>query len=63
MTSDGETKLIATDCNKAEAIETARNAADKYPKSNVFVTWFRKTDGQHGYLNPDGNHDITGQAY
>jgi len=33
------------------------------PNKRVFISWFRHTDGQHGYLNRDGNHAITGLAW
>jgi hypothetical protein len=29
----------------------------------IFVSWYRKSDGQHGYLNPDGNHAIIGKSW
>jgi len=29
----------------------------------VFIRWYRASDGQHGYYNSDGNHDITGKAW
>ena len=40
-------------------------ARDEKERSNgkVFITWFRASDQQHGYLNPDGNHAITGKAW
>lgn len=28
----------------------------------IFISFFRKSDGQHGHLNRDG-HSITGQAW
>lgn len=46
---------------KNEAISTAKREAEA--GNQVFVTWFRKTDGQQGYLNSDGNHAITGEAW
>lgn len=45
------------------AEKTANDLAEKYPQNQVYVTWFRASDYQHGYLNPDGNHDMTGEAY
>ena len=47
---------------KKQAIQQAKDfimAGEEY----VFITWFRKKDGQQGYLNPDGNHAITGRAW
>jgi hypothetical protein len=49
--------------NKSAAIASAKKYAEQYPKKQVFISWFRKSDGQRGYLNPDGNHDITGKAW
>jgi hypothetical protein len=50
------------DLSKKEAIKIAKEqSADS--RKQVFVTWFRKSDGQHGYLNSDGNHAITGVAW
>lgn len=50
---------------KKVAMKTAREYAEKYPKPQyqVFVSWMRSSDGQHGYLNSDGNHAITGEAW
>lgn len=60
-------KPVATTPNlsKTKAVKEARRmAADPATANNlVFITWFRKSDGQHGYLNPDGNHDITGKSW
>ena len=50
------------DCSQREAKQIAkREAADR--NNQVFVSRFRSSDGQHGYLNPDGNHAITGEAW
>mgnify|MGYP006922195423 FL=1 len=46
---------------KAQAL--ARRLAAQNPDKQVFVTFYRSSDGQHGYLNPDGNHSIDGEAY
>lgn len=50
-------------CSKREAMKIARDEAKKNPGQKVFVTWFRSSDRQVGYLNSDGNHDITGEAW
>lgn len=46
--------------------ESARRAGIKAAKENqgkqVFVSFFRSSDGQHGYINRDGA-DFTGEAY
>lgn len=52
-----------TGLTKSAAITAARKYAEKYPQKRIFISWFRGSDGQHGYLNPDGNHDITGEAW
>ena len=46
---------------KSQAITLARQLATG--SRQVYVTWLRQTDGQHGYLNADGNYAITGQAW
>lgn len=51
------------DCSQREARKVARDEAKSNPNAQIFVEWFRSSDGQHGYLNPDGNHAITGQAW
>lgn len=32
-------------------------------EKQIYVSWFRASDGQHGYLNSDGNHAITGSNW
>lgn len=41
----------------------ARQMARRFPGAHVFCEFFCPSDGQKGYLNPDGSADITGQAY
>lgn len=31
--------------------------------NQVYISWYRSSDGQHGYLNPGGNHAITGYPW
>ena len=50
-------------CSKTEAIKIAKKYAVKYPKSQIFISFSRANDGQRGYLNQDGSHDITGAAW
>jgi len=52
------------DNSMSAAIRQAKEEAGK-DKDNrlVLVTWFRASDSQHGYLNSDGSHAITGQAW
>jgi len=52
--------IIDTDLKLRDAIKTAKqNTGDK----QIFITWFRAKDGQHGYYNPDGNHSINGKSW
>lgn len=51
------------DLSKRDAIKTAKEVAAEHPEDNVFVTWGRASDGQQGYLNRDGNHEITGKRW
>lgn len=62
LSESGEYSVVSG-LSKREAIKTAREAAEKYPDNSIFITWFRASDGQHGYLNPSGDHAITGQAW
>ena len=50
-------------CNvsKKEAIKAARKESSEGRK--VFVCWFRSSDGQKGYLNPDGDHAVMGESW
>jgi len=49
------------DCTARAATATAKKEAKT--DSHVFVSFYRASDGQHGYLNRDGNHAITGKAW
>ena len=55
--------MVRTDLSKDEAVAAATKAALEYPSQEVFVSWSRASDGQRGYLNQDGNHSVTGQAW
>jgi len=46
-----------------EAKRVARSTAHKHPHNQVFIEWFRISDGQHGFVNPDGNDAITGEPW
>jgi hypothetical protein len=46
---------------KRQAIKTAR--ASKRAGVQVFIDTFRVRDGQHMYLNPNGDHDIIGKSW
>lgn len=64
---DVQSNVIAGEAVKGvkKAAKVAREYVEKYPQPQyqVFVSWYRSSDGQHGYLNSDGNHAITGQAW
>ena len=59
--------VIIDGCEQ-ESLRSARaalKAAKKYAQDeqNVFVAFFRKADGQKGFLNPNGDHSIVGQKH
>ncbi|GAE10035.1 hypothetical protein [Paenibacillus sp. JCM 10914] len=45
------------------AVITAEEFAKKYADANVYIRFYHKSKGQVGYLNQDGNHDITGKPW
>jgi hypothetical protein len=51
--------------NKKDAIITARqevkNPANK--NAQIYVSWYRASDGQHAYLNQNGDNAITGTPW
>lgn len=61
--SAGEIIETTPDRPMFEAQQIAAQKAAQYPRRKVFVEFFRRYDGQKGYLNPDGNHSITGKAW
>jgi len=64
ITFEGMTTDEITGLTKAQAIKTAKiKAAESGEEYQVFVSFFRPSDGQRGYLNRDGNHEITGTAW
>lgn len=55
ITTDGTFDLRSKPAvNKKQAVQVAREWAEKYPNESVYITFFRPTDGQHGFLNPNG---------
>lgn len=49
-----------------EAIEEVREMVENDGKNlsgNVYISWFRESDGQQGFLNPNGNHEIIGKDW
>ena len=45
---------------KKEAIQQAKLYAED--GDHVIISWFRASDGQHGYLNRDG-HAVSGKPW
>jgi hypothetical protein len=53
----GYTIKEQTVSNETEAIEIAKNwvaVLDADSENGVYISFFRKSDGQTGYINPDG---------
>jgi len=59
MTTIEKTTVSGSKVAEKAALEMCK----KYPGHRVFVSWFRASDGQTGYLNPGGNHGITGHDW
>lgn len=49
--------------SREEAEETARRLCRELPGESVFVEFFRESDSQRGYLNPDGSFSVTGRTW
>jgi len=58
---NGETILLASGLTEKQASEKAVKFAME--KSGITIEWNRASDGQHGYLNQDGSHAITGKYW
>lgn len=48
--------------SKSDAVKEAKRLAEKFDDRKIFITTSGNS-GQGCYYNPDGNHDITGQAW
>lgn len=59
---EGMTVSTSNGLTQEEAIKKAKEESQN-EDCQVFVSWFRSSDGQKGYLNRDLNHDITGVAW
>lgn len=57
--------LSQSERGSKKAALAAKELAKEYPRPDykVWVSWYRSSDGQHGYLNPGGDHAITGEAW
>lgn len=51
-TTLGQTLKDAQFTTEKQAVSTAKEWAAT--QSGVYISYFRKADGQHGYINPDG---------
>lgn len=60
--SGGE-EFYAEARTKTAAVKRAKTTVDEFPDHVVFVTWFRSSDGQMGYINPNGDHAIIGISW
>lgn len=63
LTDEGGDTDSWPNLTKREAIRLAKETAAFNPTCAVFIEWFRKSDGQHGYLNPSGDHEVTGHVW
>jgi hypothetical protein len=45
--------------NEAKSIAMAESGKGK----DIYIKWFRNSDQQHGYINPDGNSSLTGKPW
>jgi hypothetical protein len=52
---------VGNGLTKKAAVKAATDAG--IASQNVFVSWYRESDGQNGFLNPDGSHAVTGQSW
>jgi hypothetical protein len=45
--------------NEAKSVAMAESGKGK----EIYIKWFRGSDQQHGYINPDGNSGLTGKSW
>ena len=50
--------------SKKEAVELAKQWAEEQngSENQVYIEFYRESDGQHGYINPTGA-DVTGKSW
>lgn len=58
---NGSCDLLAEGLDRKDAIARATELAKT--NKGITVEFTRKSDGQHGFLNRDGNHDVTGRYW
>jgi TATA-binding protein-associated factor Taf7 len=60
-------EILANNCILRVAMGLAKQEAAKRRESGddaqVYVKWYRADDGQRGYVNPGGDHAITGRPW
>jgi len=61
--NSGRLNTLLRGLSKPQAIVRAYRLSRNPANGQIFVEWYRSTDGQHGYLNPSGDHAITGNAW
>ncbi len=59
--ANGERREIGSTTSERRARQIARAQA-QIGAGQVYITWYRASDGQHGYLNRDG-HSPIGKAW
>lgn len=59
----GNTVAEYEERSERDAEESALGLSVDYPACQIFVSWFRASDGQHGFYNPDHNHDAVGKNW
>lgn len=59
----GEDDHISDIKSPEKATELAIRTCQENPECPVYVSWFRASDGQHGYLNRGGDHEPTGRNW
>jgi hypothetical protein len=57
-----ETVTLCQGLTKLAAIETAKIERSRYPHAQVYIKWYRKSDGQRAYLNTTG-YEIIGRPW
>ena len=58
----GEETCLATDVAERVAVKLAAEQAGKRDDWQVYIRWYRQSDGQVGYRNRDG-HSPVGRAW
>lgn len=59
---NGQCHFVEQTTNEKRASKIADKVSTDNPKCLVFVSWYRESDHQQGYLNRSG-HDIVGRSW